>query len=376
MDVSMPICMRDGLPRLSARLRDEEGEAIAVAFLGGSITEGYGASEPDATSWRALTERYFKESYPDVRWRFVNAGVGGTDSSLGAHRFARHALQNGKVDLLFVEFAVNDAQKRAKSPEGRAEAIRGMEGIVRQCRRWSPSADIVFLYSADEASLAEDEPFFVAAHEAVADRYALPSVSFVEGIRACIAPGVWKSFAPDGVHPNDEGYAIYAGMLREFLDAALKKGAANPATNPLPEPIRVDNYEKASLTSPLAALLSMGMTWSWSPDNTVNWRYPAGHWSGEGDGAEIVFETHGRGAGLLLLCGPDTGKISYSVNGEPFRVYDPFDEWCPLFYRPVVATLADSAVAGPLRVTVRGTRERNEDSTGYCLRVLGLLHYE
>ncbi|MFD0670804.1 SGNH/GDSL hydrolase family protein [Cohnella sp. GCM10027633] len=374
MDVSMPIFLRDGLPRLSARIRDEE--AISVAFLGGSITEGYGASDPDATSWRALTERYFRDAYPDIRWRFVNAGVGGTDSSFGAHRFARHALQDGRIDLLFVEFAVNDAQKRAKSPEGRAEAIRGMEGIVRQCRRWSPSADIVFLYVADEESLAEDEPFFVSAHEEVAERYALPSVSFVHGIRACISPGVWRSFAPDGVHPNDEGYAVYAGIMREFLDVALKKGAISVATSPLPEPLRADNYEKAALTSPLAALLSTGMVWSGRPENTVNWRYPAGHWHGEGEGAEIVFETHGRGAGLLLLCGPDSGAFAYSVNGGEFLVCDPFDEWCPLFYRPVRVALVDSSVAGPIRITVRGTGLKDERSTGNELRVLGLLHYE
>jgi acyl-CoA thioesterase I len=88
---------RNGLPNWNDKLlRDEP---IVVAFLGGSITEGFGASDPEATSWRALTETYLKRRFPDKTIHCVNAGVGGTtnmkdEQSMGTTlrimKFLRH----------------------------------------------------------------------------------------------------------------------------------------------------------------------------------------------------------------------------------------------------------------------------------------------
>lgn len=65
---------RRGLPQISGRLT-EKG-TVTVAFLGGSITEGAGASEADTYSWRALTGKYLQERFADQEFRFINAGVG------------------------------------------------------------------------------------------------------------------------------------------------------------------------------------------------------------------------------------------------------------------------------------------------------------
>lgn len=371
--------MRGGLPRLAAKLRDDSRPEMAVAFLGGSITEGYGASDPDRTSWRALTERYFAERYPDKRWRFVNAGVGGTHSAFGAHRLDRHAFAGGPIDLLFVEFAVNDGQMRTRAPQGRAEAIRGVEGIVRRCRTVCPEADIVLLYAADEASLAEVEPFFVSAHEEAAEHYGLPSVSFLSSVKERADAGAWRTLAPDGVHPNDDGYALYAATLREMLDRAFSLPVVAPASlrdEGLPEPIRADSYDRAGMASALDARQVKGMSWRGRPDNTVNWRYPAGHWHGEGSEASFAFETYGREAGLLLLCGPDAGAFECSVNGGAYRSYDPYDEWCPHFYRPVMVPIAALDAPGPIDIAVRGLDRVDDPAKGNALRVLGWLYRE
>lgn len=370
--------IRGGMPGFAAKLQDDARREMAVAFLGGSITEGYGASDPDRTSWRALTERYFAERYPDKRWRFVNAGVGGTHSAFGAHRLDRHAFADGPIDLLFVEFAVNDGQMRTRAPQGRAEAIRGVEGIVRRCRTVSPDADIVLLYAADETSLAEEEPIFVSAHEEVAERYGLPSVSFLSSVKEKSDAGAWRTLAPDGVHPNDDGYALYAASLRELLDRALATPVAGaaPIRRMLPEPIRPDSYDRAGMASAMDARRIKGMSWRGRPDNTVNWRYPAGHWHGEGSEASFAIETYGKGAGLLLLCGPDSGAFECAVNGGAYHRYDPYDEWCPHFYRPVMVPIADLDAPGPIEIAVRGVDRVDDPARGNSLRLLGWLHRE
>ena len=75
------VVLRRGLPNTSIRLAEKK--PVTVAFLGGSITEGAGASEADTFSWRALTGKYLQERFVNHEFRFINAGVGGTNSTLG-----------------------------------------------------------------------------------------------------------------------------------------------------------------------------------------------------------------------------------------------------------------------------------------------------
>ncbi|SFS60273.1 SGNH/GDSL hydrolase family protein [Paenibacillus sp. BC26] len=369
---------REGLPRFRKKL--SLNEPVTVAFLGGSITEGYGASDPDRSSWRALTEQYLQTAYPSIEWTFINAGVGGTNSTLGAHRLQAHVKSEQDIDLLFIEFAVNDSQHREHTAEGREETIRGMEGIVRQSRRLLPQADLVFLYSADENNLKEKEPFFISAHEEVAARYGLPSVSFFARVRDWLwaGGGTWEQLAPDRTHPNDDGYAFYADLLLAFLEAALEEntiGTMNEVSFDLPVPLLEGSYEQGAMRNISAAydvklLLKQGR-----PDNMVNWRYAADHLASDSQEAAFSFDANGHGAGLLLICGPDSGMLEFSINGGPFRLVNPFDEWCPLFQRPVPVQLAVHAQAEPMRIMVRNTAQKDERSTGNWLRVLALLEH-
>ena len=92
-----------------------------VAFIGGSITEMNG--------YRPLMSDYLTQQFPATQFTFTNAGIASTCSMTGAHRIQRDVLSKGPVDLLFIEFAVNDDQDAGHA---RQECIRGMEGILRQ----------------------------------------------------------------------------------------------------------------------------------------------------------------------------------------------------------------------------------------------------
>ena len=114
-------------------LREKQGH---VAFIGGSITEMDG--------YRPMVCDMLRRRFPDTQFTFTNAGISSTCSTTGAFRLPTDVLSQGPVDLLFVEFAVNDDQDAHHS---RAACIRGMEGIVRQSRRHNPHMDIVITYS-------------------------------------------------------------------------------------------------------------------------------------------------------------------------------------------------------------------------------------
>ncbi|MEM7396427.1 MAG: SGNH/GDSL hydrolase family protein, partial [Verrucomicrobiota bacterium] len=102
-----------------------------VAFLGGSITQMNG--------YRPMVMEYLRKKFPHTDFTFTDAGLSSTCSTSGAFRFRDHVLAKGNVDLLFVEFAVNDDQDARHNER---ECIRGMEGVVRQLRLANPEADV------------------------------------------------------------------------------------------------------------------------------------------------------------------------------------------------------------------------------------------
>lgn len=51
-----------------------------------------------------------------------------------------------------------------------------------------------------------------------------------------------------------------------------------------------------------------------------------------------------------------------------------FDEWCPLAFRPIIAMFPIQEQRQELRVTVRITGLKDEQSKGTSLRILKLLH--
>ncbi|WNS46715.1 SGNH/GDSL hydrolase family protein [Paenibacillus sp. MMS20-IR301] len=365
---------RRGLPGMRRRLAGNG--PVTAAFLGGSITEGAGASEAEAMSWRALTGAYLQELYAGHPVRCINAGVGGTTSAFGAHRLQEHVLAEGRIDLLFAEFSVNDG-------EDRAESIRGMEGIVRQCRRLSPETELVFVYTAADKNLTGYKPFNIAVHEEVADYYGIPSIDCAAKVYTMIHTGEldWTRFAPDGYHPLDAGHALYAALVQEYLEQAITRGsvqasgeAAQHITG-LPSPLDSGNYEYGGMLDYSAARYSAAFRFQkLKPEEPLmNWRFPAEHACTADPQAEFTFTVTGQCAGLVLLYGPDSGIIEYSLNGGPFAEINLFDDWCLNAYRPIPVLFPVRTEREILQVTVRNTERKDSRSTGNGLRVLKLL---
>lgn len=94
----------------------KNGEDVTLAYLGGSITEGFAASETNNAECYAETSyNEFKDTFAPGDGKnvhFINAGMSGTSSRLGIIRYQRDILnhmEKGEVpDILFIDFAVND----------------------------------------------------------------------------------------------------------------------------------------------------------------------------------------------------------------------------------------------------------------------------
>ncbi|MDR1280205.1 MAG: SGNH/GDSL hydrolase family protein, partial [Opitutaceae bacterium] len=223
-----------GMAFLAQKIR--EGQTVRAGFIGGSITQGAGVKKP-ADSWYAKTRGHLagfaKTTGAKVETRL--AAVGGTGTLYGAIRLGAQLLDKGPLDLLVVEFAVNDF----KNPV----ALDGMEGIVRQALRSNPRMAIVLFYTTNRAMIEECYnkgilPPSVAAFHRVARHYNLAEVHAGPEVRALfrenrITP---ENFFPDKTHPSAEGHAFYAKHLSDALITALKSADIPLPPLPLPPP--------------------------------------------------------------------------------------------------------------------------------------------
>ncbi len=306
--------VRRGLPNLQARR--QRNEPIIVGFLGGSITEGYGAKDPDTGCYRALTGQYLQNVFGSDNVTCINAGVGGTTSTFGAHRFQEHVMSGiSSIDLLFVEFSVNDGADRE-------ESIRGVEGIVRQCNRLNPQADICFLYTADDDNLGEGLPFNIAVHEEVAAHYNLPSVNFAAHVRGMIREGetTWEELAPDRTHPNDAGYAVYADRLTTFLGTVLSEEAVTDVhliQAAATAPLEANNLAYAAMQDIAGLATPDGFSLrDLSQEPIMNWRYDSTHLFTDQPGAELTIGLQVKGIGVLAMWGPKSAYSSTLLTGR------------------------------------------------------------
>lgn len=359
------MCQRLGLPNFFGKI-NQRSTNITIAYLGGSITAGAGASN-EQMSYRARVTSYIRSKLPDSEVKEINAGLGGTGSFLGAFRVKRDCM-NAKPDLVFIEFAVNDDGETEK------QCVAYLEGIVRQIWTLNPQCDIVLIYTATEDWFniykTGDMPGSVKAHEKVADYYGIPCINVGIAASMMVEKNIWntKDFSLDGVHPTDAGYALYADMIVSSGEAAWsqwKPDSPKPQRALLPSPISMLPIEPGTLIP--ASKVIADENWKITPKS------PTGYFSNvlESDvpGAELTFHFTGSYLGFFDDLGPDCGAIEYSIDGGNWITLQNFDQWAKNFYRPHCRKLAENL--SPVRehtLKLRIAEAQHQESKGRFFR--------
>lgn len=206
--------------------RAEKGERLTVAFIGGSLTWGANATDPNRTSWRVLIGEKLEERYPDAHFKFVDAGIGATGSQLGIFRLDRDVIRY-KPDVVFMEWLVNDGEYGANS-----NCSCSYEGIVRRLLERLPGCVPVQVLLPIRSTIEEPDGSKLRRqkeHHDIGAAYGLACADVLEEMRRRHAEGkvdfdrMWPPLIGDNTHPHDYGYAIYADIIWDQVFANPSK---------------------------------------------------------------------------------------------------------------------------------------------------------
>ncbi|MEZ6088259.1 MAG: GDSL-type esterase/lipase family protein [Pirellulaceae bacterium] len=355
----------------NAKRRFERDRKGHVAFIGGSITEMNG--------YRPMVIERLKERFPKTEFTFTDAGISSTCSTTGAFRLRDHVLSKGPVDLFFVEFAVNDDQDAGHAHR---EAVRGMEGIIRNTRRHNPASDIVVTYFVNPSMLETTQqgkmPVSIAAHEEVAKHYRIPAIMLHQQVADSIAAGelTWETYG--GTHPAPAGNRIAATMIERLMqrtwDASENENSAEIKPHVLPEPIDPLSYVNGRFLSvdaaqSLTSAVVKVPDWSSIPGGKRARFSEENLLCLEGSGAEFSITFEGTAIGVYVLAGPDAARLDVSVDGGNERTIDLHHHYSAGLHYPRTVMLATDLTDAKHTLTVR-IAEKQIDPKRSAARIL------
>ncbi|MBB2145143.1 hypothetical protein GM921_06595 [Pedobacter sp. LMG 31464] len=358
------------LNNIAYRIKKEK--KATVAFLGGSITNMKG--------WRDKVYTYLKELYPETDFTFINAGIPSLGSVPHVFRLKNDVLDKGRIDLLFIESAVNDHVNGTSEEQQR----KALEGIVRHAYQANSTMNMIMMAFADEDKLADYKankiPIEVKVHQDIAKQYQIPFINLAEAVSKRIDAGefTWSGDFKN-LHPSPFGQEIYFSEIKTLIRKSIKDNSATQLTAfKLPTALQKFAYTKGDYVGVEKAIVKNGFVLdpSWKPQDKVNTRpgfvnVPV--LSGTTAGAELSFSFKGNAVGIAALAGPDAGIISYTIDGKNPKTIDLFTQWSKGLHLPWYLVLGDELSTGEHILTIKISANHNDKSLGNACRIVHFL---
>jgi lysophospholipase L1-like esterase len=318
----------------------ENGEEVTLAFIGGSITQGAGATPIQDGCYARRTYEGFISLMEELLGKkldrnlihYRKVGVGGTPSELGMVRYERDILKHGEItpDLVVVEFAVNDADDETQGG--------CFESLVRTIllSENAPAVMLIFSVFANCWNLQDrlapigvlyDLPM-VSVKDAVAEQFDAP-----EDKRLVTR----NQYFYDPLHPTNIGHDIMADSLLYAIRAAYFAEETPQIDVASTTPVigdtfvnmhlldRYSGYDRAQITEGSFTETDpqvQSVEKDFDPHVTPVFPYNWSHRSGSED-----FKLEITCKSLVLVFkdseSNNSGKCDVVVDGEKFKTLDP-----------------------------------------------------
>ncbi|MCR5330547.1 MAG: SGNH/GDSL hydrolase family protein [Lachnospiraceae bacterium] len=188
------------------------GQDVFVAALGGSVTEGAGASVNDKGYAYLFAEDLKKTYAPEGSdtVHFVDAGLSGTPSSLGIMRYKQDVLDllGAVPDLLIIEFAVNDWNEVTSG--------RAYESLICEALTANEECAVISLCSVSKGNWNTQDVYLP-----IAKNYLVPLVSVRNAVFKSLNSKTARidesMYFYDEYHPASYGHTLMKNCLMNLL---------------------------------------------------------------------------------------------------------------------------------------------------------------
>ena len=290
---------------------------LKIGFIGGSITQQEKYTNPLSTS---LTD-FLRTENPERKIEYVYKGIGGTGSNLGVFRLEKDII-NYNPDIVFIEFAVNDASN------GTAR-VKTMEGMIRKLMKLDHQPMVILLNVTTENHGSLES---IVDFDALAKAYGIGSVNVAEYLIANEASAenpdgfVWKKAYladypeataltdSDGTHPNSVGGKIYADYMYSVISA--NPGSFFKKMTYVKDVVNTEGFEYRNprMVSWKAAQYDE----NWRVDEGQNWAFYEGQAKATEAGATLTFKFTGSTIGLYLPNWNGATDATYSIDNGAY----------------------------------------------------------
>jgi lysophospholipase L1-like esterase len=363
-------------------VKGRSGKPVTIATIGGSITEGVGASDVEH-SYASLLQDWWNQTFPTSASTLVNAGISGTASDYGSMRLQRDVLSKNP-DLVVVEFAVNDNVPNEFFGDT-------YEGVVRQLLDAPSHPAVMLLFMMTyELPVVESDVTAQPLQSSIGTNYDVPMVSYYNAISTEMTNGnlTIAQLTADGVHPTDLGHAYAAQFLEQDLQNAINNFAPGTTPEAIPQTagaVYSTDFEFTSLEegngswgSPLTPSNNQGWVQvAEAPEGTLI--FPDEGLQTSTPGSTLSFTVSGKDLfiGYWLLNGP-MGQIDVSVDGGTPVLRDGYYADVTPSCSPTLCTsgyhtmyrLATGLADGPHQVQIQLLSTKDSGSTGNTFDLL------
>lgn len=282
-----------------------------VVWIGGSVTEGIGATEEadnagleNGEGYAYLVDKWFQdEYYKDYNVVSKNVSLGGTTSIYASLRYGRDVLAENP-DTIIIEFVGNDSSATRKG-----QVIYALESMIRRTLTQNPDAEIILLDRPHWVSGEQKISSARSYYEKVAEYYNANYIKLEDKFNALIArDGVALSdcIRTDGVHPTNTGHKYLALAFEECLSETKLHKTIMKQVPMMAE--YMPATDKEILPSEYTAISDSG---DWTTDE-------AGNLVTEKAGASVTYSFNGNS---ICLYGDAEQPYSVTLDGWKYSSY-------------------------------------------------------
>lgn len=282
---------------------NSSGKRLTLAFMGGSVTQGYANLAIHDGAYPALvTEDLRAMGYDAQCCLCAEAGM----ATMNGNLLADEWVLAKKPDVVFLEYAINETTLRP--------SVIAFESLLRKLLT-APEPPVVCLLLLRSMQGYSCEPFMVP----IAQHYGLPYISLNQAIAPAMERGdlKWEDYGDEESHPNADGHRLLADMVLHLLDQAAQAEETPPV--PLPDPWLEAPFVNLRFLHPAADAAGTETACAVVP-RTHNPYYPAAWKLCPGSGP-LKLETGCRA--LLVFYEthrlPEYGSCRIAVDGEPMK---------------------------------------------------------